>query len=245
MAVLEKLLQPLTALVGRAADLGFGGLVLIALLCLSVIALSIICWKLLEPLFQRFYARGRVEEALSHWEAGNRDMALGTIQLSRAVVPRLLGYTFSLLDRHGADAEWVAEDVQRHANAVVHDRRRMLRALDVIGSVAPLLGLFGTVLGMIEAFRQLEAAGQQVDPSVLSGGIWQALLTTGVGLAVAIPAVLFFNWFDQRAANQTRYLETTLTRAFTAVQRQTVSVSRGLDVDFDESAQRLPKPDSL
>jgi biopolymer transport protein ExbB len=56
-----------------------------------------------------------------------------------------------------------------------------------------LLGLFGTVLGMVEAFRQLELAGSQVDPAVLSGGIWQALLTTAVGLAVAIPAVLAHN----------------------------------------------------
>ncbi len=51
---------------------------------------------------------------------------------------------------------------------------------------------------MIEAFRQLEAAGNQVNPAILSGGIWEALLTTAVGLAVAIPAVVALNWLERR-----------------------------------------------
>ena len=75
-----------------------------------------------------------------------------------------------------------------------------MKVLEVIGGLAPLLGLFGTVLGMIEAFQQLEAAGSQVDPAILSGGIWLALLTTAAGLAVAMPAVIIYVFFD-------RYLE--------------------------------------
>ena len=59
------------------------------------------------------------------------------------------------------------------------------RLLDSVAQLAPLLGLFGTVLGMIEAFQSLQDAGSQVDPSLLAGGIWVALLTTAVGLALA------------------------------------------------------------
>ena len=73
-----------------------------------------------------------------------------------------------------------------------------LRVLELIGTLAPLLGLLGTVLGMIEAFQSMESAGEQVDPSVLSGGIWLALLTTAVGLAVAIPTVAILNFFERR-----------------------------------------------
>jgi biopolymer transport protein ExbB len=73
-----------------------------------------------------------------------------------------------------------------------------LRPLEVIATVAPLLGLFGTVLGMIEAFKAMEAAGAQVDPAVLSGGIWQALLTTAVGLGVAIPVSLIHSLFERQ-----------------------------------------------
>lgn len=64
--------------------------------------------------------------------------------------------------------------------------------------MSPLLGLLGTVLGMIVAFQQMEAAGAQVDPSTLSSGIWQALLTTAVGLGIAIPAIAVHNWMERK-----------------------------------------------
>ena len=73
-----------------------------------------------------------------------------------------------------------------------------LRLLDTIAQIAPLLGLFGTVLGMIDAFRTLQEAGNSADPSVLAGGIWVALMTTAAGLVVAIPASLAVSWFDSR-----------------------------------------------
>ena len=72
------------------------------------------------------------------------------------------------------------------------------RLLDSVAQLAPLLGLFGTVLGMIEAFQSLQQAGAQVDPSLLAGGIWVALLTTAVGLAVAMPTALVLSWFEAR-----------------------------------------------
>ena len=77
--------------------------------------------------------------------------------------------------------------------------RAQLPALEVIGTLTPLLGLLGTVLGMIAAFRAMEVAGSQVDPSVLSGGIWQALLTTAMGLAIAIPVMAAYNWMDRKS----------------------------------------------
>ena len=67
--------------------------------------------------------------------------------------------------------------------------------MDLAVTAAPLLGLLGTVLGMIEAFRQLEAAGTRVNPSLLAGGIWEALITTAAGLVVAIPASLGHSFF--------------------------------------------------
>lgn len=67
-----------------------------------------------------------------------------------------------------------------------------------MAQLAPLLGLFGTVLGMISAFQALQQAGAQVDPSILAGGIWVALLTTAVGLAVAMPTSVALSWFEVR-----------------------------------------------
>ena len=59
-------------------------------------------------------------------------------------------------------------------------------------------GLFGTVLGMIKAFLNLEKAGSQIDPALLAGGIWEALLTTAFGLAIAIPALAAYHLFENK-----------------------------------------------
>ena len=66
--------------------------------------------------------------------------------------------------------------------------------------------MLGTVLGMIRAFAQLERAGRVVDPAILSGGIWEALLTTAVGLAVAIPALAALAWLDGQVDGVRRQL---------------------------------------
>jgi biopolymer transport protein ExbB len=71
------------------------------------------------------------------------------------------------------------------------------------------------VLGMIEAFQRLQAAGSQVDPAILSGGIWQALLTTAVGLTVAIPVVLAHAWLERRVEHCGHQMEDAATRVFT------------------------------
>jgi biopolymer transport protein ExbB len=73
-----------------------------------------------------------------------------------------------------------------------------------VATVAPLLGLLGTVSGMIKAFMVIEKLGGKVDATVLAGGIWEALLTTAFGLIVGIPAFIFYEYFmgiiDKHAA---------------------------------------------
>jgi biopolymer transport protein ExbB len=78
-----------------------------------------------------------------------------------------------------------------------------LRTLAWLGNTAPLLGLFGTITGMIKAFQVIEQAGGKVDAQMLAGGIWEAMVTTGAGLAVAIPVLFLLHFLeglvDQRA----------------------------------------------
>jgi len=97
------------------------------------------------------------------------------------------GDTSKLSDRSDAEAE---ERFSRLEGG--------LNVLDMVAQLAPLLGLFGTVLGMIDAFRNLQNAGSSVDPSLLAGGIWVALLTTAAGLLVAMPTSLVLGWFEAR-----------------------------------------------
>ena len=112
------------------------------------------------------------------------------------------------------DAAWQEESL-RLARTSLDNLRGGLRILEVISAVAPLLGLLGTVFGMIGAFQALETAGSQVDPSILSGGIWEALLTTAVGLVVAIPAVAALNWRERVVERLHEDMQDTLTRFFT------------------------------
>ncbi len=83
-------------------------------------------------------------------------------------------------------------------DGLVRRMEESLRGLATIASITPLLGLLGTVVGMIRAFMQIEAHGANVSAGLLAGGIWEALLTTAAGLTVAIPCLLFHNLFQGR-----------------------------------------------
>lgn len=90
------------------------------------------------------------------------------------------------------------QSLSAHAYELTTEFRGRLRPLEVISACAPLLGLLGTVIGMIEAFATLASAGSDINPSLLAGGIWKALLTTAAGLIVAIPALFAWHLFDRR-----------------------------------------------
>jgi biopolymer transport protein ExbB len=103
------------------------------------------------------------------------------------------------------------EKIAVAARGCVAAMRSHLRVLEVISQVAPLLGLFGTILGMIEVFRVLEGSGDVVSPSELAGGIWVALMTTATGLGVAIPAAISLQWFDGIIERQAQAMEENVT----------------------------------
>ncbi len=89
----------------------------------------------------------------------------------------------------------------------------------------PLLGLLGTVIGMIEAFQAMEAAGSQVNPSILSGGIWKALLTTAIGVAVAIPVSIIHSWFERKVEVQATFVQDDLEKLFTLEKQKGINLS--------------------
>jgi biopolymer transport protein ExbB len=88
----------------------------------------------------------------------------------------------------------------------VANAARFLSGLAVVAQSSPLLGLLGTVVGMIAAFVQIETLGEMVTPSDLAGGIWEALLTTAAGLIVAVPAGIAYTIFQSQASRYERWL---------------------------------------
>ena len=87
----------------------------------------------------------------------------------------------------------------RYGSAELLKLERGFRTLSILGHTAPLLGLLGTIIGMIKAFMVIEMAGGRVDSQALAGGIWEAMLTTGVGLTVAIPILLLLHILESKA----------------------------------------------
>jgi biopolymer transport protein ExbB len=176
---------------GIVSLLGLGGPVVLILLALSVLALSVIFYKIWD-LHNAGVGRHRaIDRAISAFDDGRTSEAREHLRSSPSHLAPLL------IDALGGSARDKAR-LAAEAETRLARTERGFRLLDSIAQVAPLLGLFGTVLGMIAAFQALQDAGASVDPSALAGGIWVALLTTAGGLAIAMPTSLALSWFESR-----------------------------------------------
>jgi len=110
------------------------------------------------------------------------------------------------------------EDTGRH---VVHEMERYLDTLGTIAAITPLLGLLGTVIGMVKVFTAITTHGVG-DPTVLAGGIAEALITTGTGLSVAIPALIGYRYYRNRIDTLVVDMEKEAIKLVEALHRRTV-----------------------
>lgn len=192
-----------------------GGPIVAILLVLSVFVVAIILVKFWQFIWVGVNRRGKAQHALDIWLSGDQQKALQVVRNNRNPVGDVLAHGMRGLMNRPDEMELVREDVERVAQEKLSSARSFLRAIEAVVQVAPLLGLFGTVLGMIQAFTALQSAGAEADPAVLAGGISVALLTTAVGLAVAIPAALALHWFEGGVDRLGENIETMLTSLFT------------------------------
>lgn len=189
--------------------LELGGPVVAVLAGLSVTALTVVILKLAQFWTQRVGRPGRAEAAVRLWGHGRRREAWQALGDIRSAAEEAVA--IAMQSGEGGktvDKALVEEDIARAATRRLHRYNAGMKALDAIAQIAPLLGLFGTVLGMIEAFQKLQSAGNAVDPSLLAGGIWVALLTTAVGLAVAMPVSLVVTYLEGQIENEKVAIET-------------------------------------
>ena len=192
-----------------------GGPVVWLLIAMSVIALTTIIYKIVQFGMAGVGRSGNIEKAVDLYRNGHRSEALAAVQGAGDPASVTVATAIRGSLRSDVSEASVREEVERVATAEINTLKSHLGLLDTIGSLAPLLGLLGTVLGMIQAFRAMEAAGRNVDPAILSGGIWAALLTTAAGLIVAIPVVAIASWFDRTILQAARKTEDAVTRIFT------------------------------
>ena len=204
---------PDTAWGTLAAFVDAGGPVVVILAGLSVLMLATAFLKAGQFVRLGVWRRSQAYDAIVLLRRGRVDQALAAAGSGKGVAARIVANTLHALST-GHDHEHARDEAQRQVDETTERLQTNIRILEVIASLAPLLGLFGTVLGMIEAFQQLEASGSRADPSILSGGIWEALLTTAVGLAVAMPAVVLVNLLDRTVESFTRDAENMVAQIF-------------------------------
>lgn len=225
-------LQPVADLIDA------GGPIIVILGVLSVISLAIIIVKLFQFTALRVGDHRFVDKAARMLQNGERQQVLDFVSRRRGVIARIM--EAALRGRMmSSDEQHVREEVERVARAKLDGLERGLPLLSLIATISPLLGLLGTVLGMIEAFQQLENAGDRVDPAILSGGIWEALLTTAAGLSVAIPSAAFFTWLQRSVEVAGQHMEDAATRVFTA----TLYEKNAAAGEGDEKQARLTAKD--
>ncbi|WP_245803188.1 MotA/TolQ/ExbB proton channel family protein [Acuticoccus yangtzensis] len=206
--IVQSLVARLQAEDGILSVLALGGPVVMLLVALSVVMIAVSLIKLAQFARAGVGRHGAAERAVEtalRGEADGRQRSGGP--LSRQVI--------ALQIAEGTNTADAREAAESYAALRLHQLRKLVNLLDTIAQISPLLGLFGTVLGMIEAFQALEGAGSAVDPSILAGGIWVALLTTAVGLAVAMPASVISSWFESRIENERVALDTLISRLAT------------------------------
>ena len=190
--------------------LSVGGPALWVIFGISIVLVTVGLWKFWHLIKLGAWNKKQADEILKLWLEKKIEPVNANRQNIRA---KILGQTILAISDKNYTKEMVREECVRLANNDLKEARRGLRVIDLIVTIAPLVGLLGTVLGMIEAFQALQDSGAQADPSALAGGIWEALLTTAAGMGIAIPASILLSWYDSVVENVQADIENLATQA--------------------------------
>ncbi len=175
-----------------------GGPLMWPILLCSVISITII----LERFYHFYRMRAKVPNIFSRVKGllkdGNADEALKLCENTSGPIAHILAIGIHIRKRSIEEQEKM---ISRAGSRIIRQLEKNLRGLAIIGNITPLMGLLGTVTGMIKAFMKIQELGGRVDASVLAGGIWEALITTAAGLSVAIPTIVFYHYFEGKVDN--------------------------------------------
>jgi len=189
-----------------------GGPVMYVILVMSILALAIIIAKVVQFYQLKLGSTDFIQDALNALRKGDDSQAESVLKGSPNPIARVMETAKTTAENERLTQDDRDAQVSAAGSEYVSKMTTFLRSLELLANLSPLVGLFGTVTGMIAAFGQLELAGSQVDPSLLAGGIWQALLTTAFGLMVAIPTVACFSLLDARVERTRREMNNAAVR---------------------------------
>lgn len=178
-----------------AKTLSLFGVTGVIILGLSVLAIGVVFERFAGLRKKFILPDGLIEQVEALWQTGQHDAIAALCKAQPSTLGKVLGFINRHRDQGLGVISTGAGDI-----ASMDLRRHLQRAypLAVVATIAPLAGLLGTVLGMIEAFYVVAATGSIGDPAILADGISKALLTTAAGLSVALPALGFHHYFKSR-----------------------------------------------
>jgi biopolymer transport protein ExbB len=169
-----------------------GGWMMLPIILCSIVAMGIIVERLWSLRKKKILPSELVPKV---W-AISREDELDTATIRRLKVNSPLGAILAAgLINSGHGREIMKDSIEEAGRQVAHELQRFLNTLGTIASITPLLGLLGTVVGMIKVFAAIMSHGVG-DPAILAGGISEALITTAAGLTVAIPSLMFYRYFE-------------------------------------------------
>lgn len=176
-----------------------GGPVMVPIGVCSLVAVTVIIERLLSLRRGRIFPPDFIPALTVLLEGGGADRrvrALDYCQKHGTTIAAIFGAGIKKL---GESVELVERHIQETGQREILKLRKYLRTLSVIAAIAPLLGLLGTILGMIKAFETVAASGEALGRTeLLAKGIYEAMITTAGGLIVAIPVVIAYHWFSAR-----------------------------------------------
>ncbi|TBW59119.1 MotA/TolQ/ExbB proton channel family protein [Marinobacter halodurans] len=171
-----------------------GGIIMVPIIACSILALAIILERFWSLRVSRVAPESTINE-LWRW-IKKKDLNARKIKALQSSSPLGRVLAGGLMNaKHGR--EIMKESIEQEASQVIHELERFLNPLGTVATITPLLGLLGTVIGMIKVFAEIQLAGVG-NAGNLAGGISEALMTTAAGLSVAIPALICHRYFIRR-----------------------------------------------
>lgn len=224
MRIIQRLvvlvfLMAFSALV-QADDLNFldllrsAGVSIFAVGALSVLALAVTLERLRNFRSQRLVPGGLVDEVLVLRRNGDTAAIDQRLRADGSLLAQILRF---VLEHQHLGAAVVSQKSGDLASRALRQHQHKAYPLAVVATVAPIIGLLGTVIGMIEAFHVIATAGGLGDPALLAGGISKALVNTAAGLTIALPALALHHYFKHRLLTISLRLETEVNRVLDAL----------------------------
>jgi len=166
------------------------------LMLLSVYTLTVIILKLIQFYSGKTLKNEFADDVIVSLKMSDISKAEKILAANDTPISKVMQIALKLTKYQDLPQDRIEPEIERIGQAELKKYETHLRGLEIVAGIAPLIGLLGTVIGMVKAFARIAESGSRIDPSMLAGGIWEALITTIGGLIVAIPAFAAYYIFD-------------------------------------------------